>query len=287
MSRPLEIRRAVVVVLDGLRPDAVDAFDLAHLRQLARSGASTLTATTVSPSLTWPALTSLLCGLPPQTHGILADSVHIPRPKARLEPLPELLGQSGFPSSAFMSAIPPLYRGIASRIARGLGFAEARFTGEHAAAVFLAARSTLRTLRRGLIFMHWADADRVGHEYGWMSPQYGDAARRLDSTLGMLVDVLRIHDDPQTLLVALADHGGGGVDPRHHDEPHPANVTIPLAFAGGGVRQMALESASLLDVPPTIAWALGLQPPAAYAGRVVSEAFAPRGVRAPYEPAVA
>lgn len=287
MSPSADIRRAIVVVLDGLRPDAIEEFDLASVRQLMRSGASSLAATTVTPSLTWPALTSLLCGLPPQTHGIVGDSLHVPRPKSKLQPLPELLGAGGFPSAAFMGAIPSLYRGIASRIAKGLGFAEARFSGEHAAGVLLAARSTLRTQRRGLIFLHWADADRVGHEHGWMSAAYGDAARRLDSALGTLVSWLGIHEDPHTLLVALADHGGGGVDPKHHEEPHPLNTTIPVALAGGAVRQHILEPPSLLDVPPTIAWALGVQPPTAYAGRVLHEAFEPRGALAPYEPAVA
>lgn len=287
MIPPTDVRRAIVVVLDGLRPDAIAAFDLANVRQLMRSGASSLAATTVTPSLTWPALTSLLCGVAPQDHGILADSLHVPRPRTRLQPLPELLATGGYPSTAFMGAIPSLYRGIASRIAKGLGFAEARFAGEHAGSVLLAARSTLRTQRRGLIFLHWADADRAGHEHGWMSDAYGDAARRLDSALGMLVSSTDVHADPHTLLVALADHGGGGVDPRHHEEQHLLNVTIPLALAGRTVRQLTLESASLLDVPPTIACALGVQPPAAYAGRMLREAFDARDALAPYESAVA
>lgn len=287
MRQPVDIRRVIVVVLDGLRPDAIDAFDLENVRQIMRRGASSPAATTITPSLTWPALTSLLCGLAPQEHGILADSLHVPRPRTTLQPLPELLAAGGYPSTAFMGAIPSLYRGIASRIAMGLGFAEARFAGGHAGSVLLAARSTLRAQRRGLIFLHWADADRVGHEHGWMSAAYGDAARRLDSALGMLVSATGIHEDPHTLLVTLADHGGGGVDPKHHEEPHPLNATIPLALAGGAVRSRTLDSASLLDVPPTIAWALGLQPPMAYAGRVLTEAFDRRATLPPYESAVA
>ena len=33
-------------------------------------GAATMSARTVSPSCTWPAMTSLLSGMPPATHGI-------------------------------------------------------------------------------------------------------------------------------------------------------------------------------------------------------------------------
>src|ERR1700741_5001657 len=100
MERPTDVRRVIVVILDGLRPDAVDAFDLVYLRRLARLGASTMAARTVSPSLTWPALTSLMSGIAPADHGVLADSVHIPKPKVKLAPLPELLQRNGFPCSA-------------------------------------------------------------------------------------------------------------------------------------------------------------------------------------------
>jgi len=52
---PPRFRRVIVVVLDGLRPDAIEAFELANVRRLARLGASALTGRTVQPSLTWPA----------------------------------------------------------------------------------------------------------------------------------------------------------------------------------------------------------------------------------------
>lgn len=273
MTAHADFRRVILVVLDGLRPDAIDAFDLGHIRGLMNAGAATLRATTVEPSLTWPAITSLLCGVPPGQHGILADSLHIPRPTARLSPLPDVLARAGFPTSAFMGAIPLIYRGVASRIARGLGFAEARFAGDDASAVCLTARSAIRVQRRGLIFLHLADADRAGHEHGWMSPEYGAAARRLDAAIGAIAAEAGIYQDGQTVLVALADHGGGGGDLRHHEDAHPLNATIPLAFVGGGIRQLRLDTASLLDVPPTIAAALGIAPPDEYTGRVLAESF--------------
>jgi len=275
MDRPSDVRRVIVVVLDGVRPDAVDAFDMHHLRRLARAGPSSMRAQTVSPSLTWPAMTSLLCGVPPADHGILADSIHLPRPKMKLSPLPELLRRAGYPCSAFMGEIPTLYRGIGARIARSLGFTDMRFSGSTATEVLLAARSVLRTQRRGLVFMHWADADRVGHDHGWMSAPYGEACRRVDTALGLLVSDTEVEADPHTLLIALADHGGGGLVANHHVGLHPLNATIPLVMAGGGLRHEALPEASLLDVPATIAWALGVKPHASYTGRVLSEAFRP------------
>lgn len=269
----LDIRRVVVAILDGLRPDAIEAFGLSAMQRLVAHGASTLRARTVVPSQTWPALTSLTCGVPPDVHGILSDSLHVPRPRSPLAPLPELLCHAGYSSAAFMGAVPLLYRGVASRIARGLGFAEARFAGTNAMEVLRSGRQRLQSQRRGLILFHFADADRAGHAQGWMSPAYGESARAIDAALGALADDLAIEHDPHTLLIALADHGGGGVSRRDHQEDHPLNVTIPLSIAGGSVRRIGLADATLLDVPATIAWVLGVPAPRAWTGRVLLEAF--------------
>jgi arylsulfatase A-like enzyme len=273
MSAHSGIRRVIVAVLDGLRPDAIDEFDLSNIRDLALSGASTMSARTVLPSCTWPAITSLLSGVHPEKHGILTDSAHLPRPKARLHPLPALLRQAGYPTSAFMRVVPALYRGTARLIAKGLGFAEARFAGTTAQDVLMSASTALLEQQRGLIVVHWADADEAGESHGWMSKQYGDACRRLDSGLGALIKLTSVTTDPHTLLIALADHGGGGVTVNDHFEEHPLNWTIPLALAGGAVRRTTLDGAHLLDVPATAAWALGVNAPSDYSGRALTEAI--------------
>jgi len=261
MSMSTAICRVIIVVLDGLRPDAIDAYTLSNIRAMALSGASTMSARTVSPSCTWPAMTSLLSGMPPETHGILRDSPHIPRPRTPLEPLPALLSRAGYQSAVFMRALPALYRGTA------------RFAGTTAEEVTMAASKNLRGQERGLIVMHWADADQAGESYGWMTPEYGDACRRLDSAVGLLTTLTSYSSDPHTLVIALADHGGGGVTVNDHSEEHPLNWTIPLILGGGAVRHTSLEEAHLLDVPATAAWALGVTRPAAYTGRVLIEAI--------------
>lgn len=271
------IRRVIIVVLDGLRPDAIDAFDLSNIRQMATTGASTMSARTVSPSCTWPAITSLLSGVPPEIHGILRDSPHVPRPKTPLEPLPTLLSRAGYHSAVYMRALPPLYRGTARLIAKRLGFAEARFAGATAEEVTMAAGQSLRSQERGLIVIHWADADQAGESRGWMTREYGEACRRLDAAVGLLVKLTSCGSDPHTLVIALADHGGGGVTVNDHSEEHHLNWTIPLILGGGSVRHTTLEEAHLLDVPATAAWALGVTRPPVYAGRVLAEAITETG----------
>ncbi len=267
-----DVRRVIVVVLDGVRPDAIDAFDMVNLRRLMTIGAASRAGTTVSPSITTAAMTSLLTGVSPATHGIRADRFRLPWTTS-LSPIAGLLAKHGYTSSAFMAELPTLLRGLASRVGQKLGFGSLRATGRSATEVLFAARSTVRAQRNGLIVLHWPDADRAGHSHGWMSEVYADACSRLDDMLGLLTAFANVPSDPRTVLIALADHGGGGVSPNDHDAEHPINRTIPIVIAGGAVGACELDAPRLLDVAPTILWALGVGVPPSFEGRALHEAF--------------
>ena len=105
------VQRVIVVVLDGLRPDAIDRFGLSHMRRLMAAGARSHTAATVDPSLTTAAMTSLMCGVAPARHGIASDRLFIPRTTG-LTPLPEVLSRGGLPSTAFMGDVAPIFEDL-------------------------------------------------------------------------------------------------------------------------------------------------------------------------------
>ncbi|MGH7656120.1 MAG: alkaline phosphatase family protein [Gemmatimonadaceae bacterium] len=272
--RSSPVQRVVLVVLDGLRPDAIARFRLHRVASLARRGASTFRAQTVSPSITPCAMASLLTGASPERHGMQSERFRLPRSRGPVHPLAKELARHSLPSSFFMPQVPFLMRSIAGRLATALGLGLLRHQGKNADEVLAAARSTLASQRRGLIVLHWLDADRAGHAHGWMSPEYGVAAERMDAALGALEAAVDL-DDPTTLMIALADHGGGGATPKHHDSAHPLDTTIPLMLIGGAVVPCELSAgASLTDVPATILWALGLARPESYVGRPLLQAFA-------------
>jgi predicted AlkP superfamily pyrophosphatase or phosphodiesterase len=273
MQRPDGIARVIMVILDGLRADAIPLFPLPHLIRLARNSAYTLAGRTVQPSITASALTSLLTGVTPRVHGVESERVGVPRPRASLTPLPQLLARHGLGLRAFRSALPPLTRGVATRITERLGI-QARFEGRRAEEVLTAATPALSAREPGVVVLHWLDADRAGHARGWGSPDYVRAARHLDDTLRQVVENERVLEDPATLLIAFADHGGGGAVARDHNSLHPLDVTIPILLAGGQVIPGVLrDGASLLDIPATLAWALGIPRPAQWSGRPLLEAF--------------
>lgn len=274
------VRRVILVVLDGLRADAIPLFDLPILTRLARRGAATFSAQTVSPSVTAAAMTSLLTGVRPTEHGMYSDRFRMPRPAVPLDPMPRVLRDHGVPTYAYLASLGVAYRGLARRFAATLGVETSSYRGENAPEILAAARDALSIRRRGLFLFHWPDADRAGHAHGWTSRPYVRAARTLDDTLGMLDALTGASKDPETLLITVADHGGGGARFRDHDSDHPHDRTIPLVLAGGAVVTGELAPlSSLLDVPPTVLWALGAPVPASYAGRTLIEAFAPNRER--------
>ena len=273
------IERVIVVVLDGVSSDAVWLYGLPNLERLAARGAFAANARTVTPSITAAALTSLFTGVPPRVHGIESDRFGMPRDPASLSPLPGELMRHGLPTSTFLAELPRAYRGIAERIVSRMGVRSATFRGAGAAEILMYARDSIETQRSGLMVLHWPDADRAGHAHGWLSPAYELAVRKLDALLGLLVAVSGVESDPATLLIALADHGGGGARANDHDSNDPHDMTVPLLVLGGQVRRMRIaRPVSLLDVPATVLWALGLPIPPSYCGVPLREALDGAGI---------
>lgn len=266
-------RRVILLVLDGLRPDAIERFGMTRLASLARRGAASMSATTVAPSVTAACMASLFSGVSPDRHGVNSSRFQLGRPREPLSLVPKVLHDAAMDSEAFMAQVPWFMSRIARRIAKAL-HVDATFAGRDSMEVLGAALPRLHAKRDGLLILHWPDGDNAGHAHGWMSGAYELAARRMDAALGSLIEAASLFERADTLLIVMADHGGGGAQSRDHDSAHPLDRTIPIIFAGGGLTPRTLrEPVSLLDVPPTILWALGAPVPASYHGRPLIELF--------------
>ncbi len=267
------VRRVTVVVLDGLRPDAIERFSLFTVARLAQRGAATLRAGAVTPSVTAAAMATLFTGAAPERHGLQSDRFHLPRARGALHPWPRLIADQALPTTFMMAHIPVWFAPVARGFAARLGVNGAHFAGRSCTEIGAAASAVLARQREGVVLLHWPDADRAGHAHGWMSPEYGLAAGRMDNALGRLVRHIDL-EDPAELLIVCADHGGGGTALKEHDSDHHADTTIPVILVGGAVHAGDLGSGvRFADIPATLLWSLGLPQPESYAGRPLTQAF--------------
>jgi arylsulfatase A-like enzyme len=267
------VRRVIVVLTDGLRPDAISAGLTPWLDALSRDHVTAPEATTVRPSTTVAAIASLATGLAPATHGLTSPGLGFVRRLEHLRPLGLELRRHAMSTQVVTNEIDFVQRTVVAALATAAGVGRLTCTGTTAREVARTACIQAASQRSGLMFVYLNDCDRAGHRDGWMSPAYHDAAAELDGAIEVL-SVLAA----DSLLIVLADHGGGGVRPHDHDEPHPMNDRIPLVLAGPRVaRRRRLDGpVSLLDVPPTVLHWLGVPVPASYEGRVLADAFHPR-----------
>jgi len=264
------MRRVVLVLADGLRPDAITPTDMPSLDTLARRYTTALRATTIRPSRTVAALASLATGVAPATHGLIEPGLGFLKRLPFLRPLARELSRGGVSSQVVASELLPAGRAVLWALTKAAGLSRYQSAGLRARDVARAALFSALGQDDGLTFVYLNDCDQAGHAHGWMSPQYRAAAAELDAAIGVLADLTE-----HSLLIVMADHGGGGVSSHDHAEPHPTNDHIPLILAGPDVtrRHQLTRPISLLDVPPTLLWWFGLEVPVAYEGRVLTQAF--------------
>jgi len=274
-------RQAVLFLIDGLRPDAIEQAEAPAIHRLALGGASAARAVTVSPQLTLPCITSLFHSQTPQEHGVV-DNLWTPNP--RLNPgLFDVIKDGGGSAAAVYSYEPlrDLGRPESLDFSYYHRHTEPHTDGRELELAAVAADVLVRD-RPTLTFVYIEITDLAGHGYGWMSPEYLEAVARADRAVELVLDeVAAANMMEDTIFLLIADHGGhervhGWHDgPQDAQEPVPEDCNIPWILSGAGVRKNAVleNEISILDCAPTLAHMLGLPIPPAWQGRVVTEAF--------------
>jgi predicted AlkP superfamily pyrophosphatase or phosphodiesterase len=265
--------KVVLVILDGLRPDAIRPTVMPNLTALRERYWSAAHAITISPSVTVAALTSLATGVSPATHRFTEPGLRMLGMFTGLTLLPAHLRRHGKKVAIVCNEVPAPQLILARTLLGVVGVNDLLPGGFRPEEVAAKAVEVATRPDAAFTVLYLNDCDRAGHSEGWMSPWYLSEAARLDDAIAVLTPLL---DRADTLLIIVADHGGGGIVPHDHEGDHPLNLRIPLILAGTGVHPATRSQrpASLLDVPPTILTALGVSVPANYEGRVLTEAFA-------------
>ena len=112
-------------------------------------------------------------------------------------------------------------------------------------------------------FVYFGHPDEAGHDCGWMGEKYLDSVKTSWDNIEKILDKL-----PEDYAVIItADHGGHD---RTHGTELPEDMTIPFFFFGDEVTPGEItEPVSLLEIAPTIATLLGLEPDEEWEGHSI------------------
>lgn len=269
----------VLVSIDGLRPDAIEAFDARTLKGLMREGAYTLRATTILPSKTLPSHTSMLTGEDVDEHGITWNTNQVgAHGHVEVPTIFDVARRKGFHTAAFFSKtkFEHLQRAGTLDYTQAPSAGRVPFFGDKwpVSRTMGDVERYLERNRPNLLFVHVGEPDYAGHRHGWMSRKYGEAVRQADAAVARLVAAgdEAFGEGNWTLLVT-ADHGGHG---KNHGSRDPRDITIPWITWGKGVVGGGREITGTIrtfDTASTALWLLGLDEPGDWAGTPVQAAF--------------
>jgi len=245
LPRPMldGVAAVLVLVVDGLgrwQLDAAvaagDAPAFAELVERARHGAADValaSITSVFPSSTIPALTTLGTGLAPAAHGLMGWTVYLDElgEVAELARWGPAAGRGSYQDEERGARDPVAFFGLETlhqRLLRGgvrpavicpaafrgsglstMTFQGAEFVGYHAtSSLFVLAERLLEARGAGervYLYAYWDTLDPVSHHHGPLGPEHGAEMAALDLALGRW---LRRHRRRGDLLVLItADHG--------------------------------------------------------------------------------
>lgn len=255
----------LLILIDGLRPDALSPERTPAIWALRARGASTLAAQSVMPSITLPCHTSIFHSVPPERHGITTNTW---TPMAR--PLPglfDLAFAAGKRCGFFYNWEPLRNVSVPGSLAYSLMIDNVHTpTGDQALAD-VAAR-VLNADPLDFTFVYLGNTDVAGHNHGWMSDGYLAQVAVADGVVAGLLAAL----PADTHVLLQSDHGGHD---RTHGTPAPEDMNIPWLLAGPRIKPgyTMAGPVSLLSTAPTLARLLGVSPHPHWEGQSIDEAF--------------
>jgi predicted AlkP superfamily pyrophosphatase or phosphodiesterase len=257
----------VLFSVDGMRPDALQLAETPCIDKLIASGASTMCARTVMPSVTLPCHTSMHRGVDVPRHGITSNTF---QPLARPVPgLFDVAKAQGLTTAMFCNWGELRDLMEPASLDFFYAIAEAQTNRDHLVAEAAAEHVERNDLN--LTFVYLGFTDTAGHASGWMSETYLAAIEQADKCIAQVLGAYAKRGLTPNVLV-LSDHGG---HERSHGTDMPEDMTIPWILNGPSIKAgyEITNEVRIFDACTTLASLAGLKPAKQWEGRVVSEAF--------------
>ena len=246
------MNKVILISVDGMRPDGFLNCNHPYIAQMMKNGYYTLDGRTVMPSVTLPCHMSLFHSVPPQRHGI-TNNIYSPMARP-LNGLFEQLKAAKKDCGMYYGweSLRDVARPGSLRYAEYIG----SYTEESSdTALTDSALERIRKSEPDFVFLYMVETDeKGGHDNGWMSRAYLD---RISTAVDNIRRVIDECGDRYTVIVT-ADHGGHD---RMHGTDAPEDMTIPMFYFGKQFAQgVRFSGGSILDITPTIAKIIGIEP---------------------------
>lgn len=232
-QRPALVKYALIISVDGLRPDLLLRGNTPNMHQLLTTSSFTMWARTTAVSITLPSHVSMLTGVKPERHGVLWNG-DLPPEKQEYPKVPTI-----FEAAKAQGLTTGMASGKSKFIAMTKGNAIdwvfLSKTTAHDSEVAIAASSIIKEHKPNLMFVHFPGVDSAGHGAGWSSKQQMTAIAEADTALGVVLEAYKaanLYD--QTLILLSADHGGQG---GGHGPNDARSLHIPWIVTGPGIRK--------------------------------------------------
>ena len=238
--------RALIIGLDGVRPDCLIAAHTPNLDNMMAEGSYSLDAfagggseetdVTSQATSSGPGWTSILTGVWRDKHGVRDNSFD----GSDLEGYPHVFGRirAAQPDAELVSLAH--WAPINEHLLRPFpGMASLTVDCKSDLEVAVLALGQFATSDPDVLFLHFDDVDHAGHAFGYSAlvPEYLAAIELVDEKLGVVLGGLQARErqtGERWLVMATTDHGGLGTG---HGGQSEAERTIWLAARGPGIAQ--------------------------------------------------
>lgn len=247
-------KKALIIGIDGCRPDALLVAKAPHLHALIKNGAFSDKAQTGDMTASGSGWGSLLTGVWRDKHGVRSNDFKL----SNFNEFPHVLARvkKARPDSFVASVVH--WEPIQKQIVRKADVTVAYKTDAEVTKVSV---ELLRDKQPDLLFVHLDDVDGAGHKFGFHPKQqkYLDAIAVADEQVGALLKAMEgrvTYAKEDWLVVVSTDHGGSG---KGHGQDTPEHRTIFLIVSGKSAARGTIEPAPVIvDVAPTVLQHLGI-----------------------------
>jgi predicted AlkP superfamily pyrophosphatase or phosphodiesterase len=211
----------VLVSLDGFRYDYAAKYGAPNLQHIAAEGASAPEGMIPSfPSVTFPNHYSIITGLYPEHHGIVANNFYDPVRKQTYEsnkvesvsdgtwyggdPIWLVAEKAGMRTACFFW--PTSDADIQGMHPTDYLHYDGKIPNEQRIDQVIAWLKLPPEQRPHFLTLYFADTDHIGHEDGPESPQMGETVRKVDALVGKLLAGLKPLQLPVDVII-VSDHG--------------------------------------------------------------------------------